>query len=231
MYIANSYIPKQERFIIRSILTNKNTPPLLKKQAQRFVCYHYIPLALKESKRFSLKHKISVSLYRDVNSIAITGLIKGVYKYDWSVKYSNIHVFLKKYILGELYHSHILYNHIYDTEKLEWSFEKSKTNMDRDNDKSQSAIRTPYFGTYYQDIYETIIQTTEKLTPYEKRFFFLVYNKMTLQKNKYSVSQLCELLGISNEETYRYQLILIIEKLKNYMRKEHDHNSNYEIKS
>lgn len=225
-YIANSYIPRQEQQLIRSILSNKNTPLNIKKQTQKLVSYHYIPFALKESKQFSQRHNIPISLYKDVNAIALEGLVKGISKYDWSVKYSNIHLYLKKYILGELYHSHILYNYIYDNNRLEWLIVDDRTIIPASNSPTSTRHMdgpdTQYF-TYYRHIYDTILLATEKLTPYEKRFFFVVYDRNTLKRNKYTVAQQCELLGVSNPETYRYHLISIVEKLKNYIKIEKDH--------
>ena len=199
--LIKSYINPSSRALLKRLLQSDKMPEVLKNEAKKIICHNYIPFALSESYIFVKKHKIPKYLHRDFNSAAMNGLIKGVEKYDWNYEKSNISIYLKKYIIGELYKNINLNTVIYDNVCLEWQLSKYNT----DNTKS-----------YYDNLRENIIKSTHHLEPFEKKLFFLVYSNSTLERSDYSVSHICDLVGINNPETYRQNITSIIEKIKKY---------------
>jgi DNA-directed RNA polymerase specialized sigma subunit len=203
-YVVQSFLPKQDQQIIRNVLSRMDTPDHIKKRAQQIVCYHYIPFALSETNKFIKKYHIPQGKNEDFYSVALSGLIKGVCKYNWTRENTNLHVYLKKYILGEMYknvNAHTLFHETY----------KHNPSIVQYNTRN---LQQPQHQYPSQDLYDTIIQNVEKLSPCEKRLFYTVYNKYTLRRTTHKIRRICELNGIGNEETYRIELHKIMNKLK-----------------
>lgn len=200
-YVVQSFLPKHEQQIIRNVLSRENTPAHIKTQAQQVVSYHYIPLALSESRKFVTYYKIPQKMQQDYNSVAVNGMIKGIHKYNWTRENTNLSTYLKKYILGEMYKNMNAHNVC-----------PMRSILEIENIQHLQTQSYPMTHTHY--LYDRIIENTEKLTPREKRLFFTVYNKYTLRRTIHSVERICQLNGISNEETYRNELNNIINKLK-----------------
>lgn len=197
-----TYLCPIQQQLLRKIISNDNFPKSIQNNAKKVVCFHYIPLALKESIIFTQNVKTPKYLIPDYNQIAVNGLIKGVNKYDWTYKHSNLSEYLRKYIVFELYNNLNKNAPIYDSEVLEWKMSSSPNEQ---------------YQTYYNTVKEEILEAADKLSPYEKRIFFLVYERTDLKRTKYSIEEMCQMAGIDNAETFRNTNNEIIRKIQKRM--------------
>lgn len=195
-------LTKHEQTFIRKLQQKEGLSKNIKTIADKVVCFHYIPLALSESYRFTRKYCIDRSMWEEYNAVAVNGLIRGVSKYDWNRKHTNLPQYLLKYIQYELYHSQNKYATLYDEELLEW-----KLHSPPDDEVT----------TYYDILKTKILFAANRLSPNDRRLFFQIYDKETLQRTSYNTNALCQLAGIQNPETLRQKMNGIVSQIKQIM--------------
>jgi len=203
IYYASAYLQPHQLKLIRSIMSNPQTPPLIRAKTQYILIKNYLPYAMSLSRQFreNLKSKKYIINHAyDLQQYAIQGLVHSVQRYNGSNNV-NLHPYAKKYIMGYLYYGvtelsplRRLTHHQRYTQKIKlpspsltndiWFYDKFSTN----------SYDYPLLSDKVIDIYNKF----QQLTPEQKLIITYRYDLITFEKQR-TWQQVADLMSCSTE--------------------------------
>ena len=213
---VSAYLEVHQLKLIRSIMSNPETPPLIRAKTQHILIKNYLPYAMSLSRRFSqnLKSKKYIINYgKDLRQYAIQGLVHSVRRYNSTDM--NLHPYAKKYIMGYLYYGvtelsplRVLTHHQRYTQKIKLPSPNLSNDIwfyDRHAEPSDNSI----LSENITDIYYKL----QQLTLEEKLIIIYRYDLITLKKKR-TWAEVAKLMSCSRE-TLRNK----VKKIKNTLSK------------
>lgn len=221
-YYVSAYLQPHQLKLIRSIMSNPQTPPLLRAKTQYVLIKNYLPYAISLSRKFRenlTSKKYIINQAYDLHQYAIQGLVHSVQRYNGSNNV-NLHPYAKKYIMGYLYYGVTelsplkrLTHHQRYTQKIKlpsphlssdiWFYDKFSTSL------SSHSYDYPLLSDKVIDIYNKHRQ----LTPEQKRIIFYRYDLITFKKKR-TWQQVARLMSCSTEtlRTKMRQIVVTLSK-------------------
>ena len=217
-YYATAYLQAHQLKLIRSIMSNPQTPPLIRAKTQYILIKNYLPYAMSLSRQFreNLKSKKYIINHAyDLHQYAIQGLVHSVQRYNGS-NHINLHPYAKKYIMGYLYYGvtelsplRRLTHHQRYTQKIKLP-SSSLTNDIWFYDKfSSNNYDYPLLSDNVIDIYNKV----QQLTPEQKLIITYRYDLITFKKKR-TWQQVAQLMSCSTETLRKKmrQIVVILSK-------------------
>jgi len=208
-----AYLYPPQLTLIRSIMSNPETPPLIRVKTQRVLIRHHLGYAIALSQQFrrNLKSKKYITNHaRDLQQYAIHGLVVAVRRYDGRI---NLLPFARKYIMGYMYYGitelsplRSLTHYERYTKKIKipptylssdlWFYDKSSNCFDNKNNENNA-----------DKVYDKIRQMTME----QKMILGYRYDLITFQVKR-SWIEVAQLMGCS-VETIRKRLLPLHTKV------------------
>ena len=205
-YVA-AYLEHHQLMPIRSIMSNPETPPMIRAKTQYILIQNYLPYALSLSRKFrqNLKSKkYIINHAKDLDQYAIQGLVQSVRRYNSTN--IDLHPYAKRYIMGYVYYGitelsplKVLNHHQRYTQKIKLpspNFSNDIWFYDTYAKSSSNSILSEKIKDMYYKIYQ--------LTPEEKLIIIYRYDLITLKKKR-TWTEVAKLMSCSSE-TLRHKV-------------------------
>jgi len=200
---VSSYLQPHQLKLIRSIMSNPQTQPLIRAKTQYILIKNYLPYAMSLSRQFreNLKSKkYIINQAYDLHQYAIQGLVHSVQRYNGSNNV-NLHPYAKKDIMGYLYYGvtelsplRRLTHHQRYTRKIKLP----PPNLSSDIWFYDRYMNQPVGSAKLSDKALDIYHLFHKLSPEQKRILLYRYDLTTLKKLR-TWQEVAELMACSTE--------------------------------
>jgi RNA polymerase sigma factor (sigma-70 family) len=213
-YYVSAYLEPHQLTLIRSIMSNPQTPLTIRSKTQYILIKNYLPYAISSSHRFREKlksKKYIINYAKDLHQYAIQGLVHSVRRYNSTS--INLYPYAKKYIMGYLYYGvtelsplKALTHHERYTKKIKIP----PPNLSNDMwfyDKYSCPSEHSVLSYETMDLYYNINQLSSE----EKLILIYRYDLITLKKKR-TWTEVAKLMSCSTE-TLRKKVKTIKNKL------------------